>query len=429
MYSFNQRFSGDVPAKALCPGLQHPPHYGIPYYSNYALLTKEFGLVQVVRINQNLLHYIYSMTATITSIKLYASKIRLKSPFIISLGPLTHAENVIVIIETKEGIIGTGECSPFMAINGESMETGMVVGKYLATMLKGKNALDIEGCHNAMNSVIYGNNSIKSAFDMALYDIASQQAGLPLYAFLGGSNNKALVTDYTVSFKDAATMAVDAATIQAKGFTVIKVKLGGTKEDDIERIRQIREAVGMEIPIRIDANQGWNRADAIEILIALKPYKIQHCEEPIPRWDFMELPFIKQKSPIKIMADESCCDEHDAKRLLDLGACDLLNVKLGKSSGIFRAEKIIALSEQRGIQIQMGGFLESRVGFTAAAHVALSSDTIIHCDFDTPLMFEEDPVENGIHYTNKGEIIMPEAAGLGARFNEQYLAKLDKIVL
>lgn len=367
------------------------------------------------------------MTASISSIELYASKIKLKEPFIISLGPLTHAENVIVIIKTKEGITGTGECSPFMTINGESMETGMIVGKYLGTILKGKNALDIEACHKAMNSVIYGNSSIKSAFDMALYDIASQQANLSLYAFLGGENNKTLITDYTVSFKDAASMATDAANIKANGFQVVKVKLGGTKEDDIERIKKIREAIGMELPLRIDANQGWNSKDAIDILKALHSYNIQHCEEPIPRWNFMELPEIKQQSPIKIMSDESCFDEHDAKRLWDIGACDYFNVKLGKSSGILGAERIIALAEQHNINIQIGGFLESRVGFTAAAHVALSSDTIVHCDFDTPLMFEEDPVVGGISYTNKGEIVMPSGAGLGARFDEKYLAKSGKI--
>ncbi len=369
------------------------------------------------------------MTATISSIELYASRIKLKEPFIISLGPLTHAENVIVIIKTNEGITGVGECSPFMTINGESMETGMVVGKYLATVLKGKNALDIEACHKAMNSVIYANSSIKSAFDMALYDIAAQQANLPLYAFLGGGNNKTLVTDYTVSFKDADAMAKDAAKIKANGFQVVKVKLGGTKEDDIERIKKIREAIGMEIPVRIDANQGWNTIDAIEILQALQPYNIQHCEEPIPRWNFMELPLIKKQSPIKIMADESCCDEHDAKRLWDIGACDYFNVKLGKSSGILGAEKIITVAEQHDIKIQIGGFLESRVGFTAAAHVALSSDTIIHCDFDTPLMFEEDPVVGGITYTGKGEILMPEKIGLGGTFAEAYLKGLYKVLV
>lgn len=369
------------------------------------------------------------MPLKITSVELYPSKIKLKAPFIISLGPLTHAENVIVIIHTYEGITGIGECSPFMTINGESMETGMVVGKYLATALKGKDALDIENCHKIMNSVIYANSSIKSAFDMALYDIAAQHASLPLYEFLGGSNNKTLITDYTVSLDNINKMAADAVKIKNNGFQVIKVKLGGKKEDDIERIKQIRAAIGNEIPLRIDANQGWSVDDAIEILNALQRYNIQHCEEPIARWNFMKLPLIKQQSPVKIMADESCCDEHDAKRLLDINACDYFNVKLGKSSGIFRAEKIIKIAAEKKVMIQLGGFLESRLAFTAAAHLALSSDQIVHCDFDTPLMFEEDPVIGGIAYSGKGEISVPEVIGLGAGFDPNYLKRLEKITV
>lgn len=129
------------------------------------------------------------------------------------------------------------------------------------------------------------------------------------------------------------------------------------------------------------------------------------------------------------MADESCCDEHDAKRLLDLDACDYFNVKLGKSSGIFRAKKIIALAEKQNIKIQIGGFLESRLAFTAAAHLALTSDVIVHCDFDTPLMFEEDPVSGGITYNDNGEISIPLIAGLGAKFKEDYLHGLMSIVV
>lgn len=365
----------------------------------------------------------------ITSVELYKSRIKLKEPFIISLGPLTHAENVIVIIKTNKDISGVGECSPFMTINGESMDTCIVVGQYLAEILKGKNPLDIAECSRAMNSVIYANSSIKSAFDMALYDIAARQANMPLYLFLGGQNNKILVTDYTISFDTPLKMAADAIKIKANGFQVIKVKLGGTKEQDIERIRSIREAVGMDIPVRIDANQGWNKETALDILFALKEFNIQHCEEPIPRWDFMNLPSIKKQSPIPIMADESCSDEHDAQRLLDIDACDYFNVKLGKSAGIYGAKKIIALAEENNIKIQIGGFLESRLGFTAAAHLALTSDVIIHCDFDTPLMFEEDPVAGGITYNNSGEISVPESPGLGGTFNENYLSSLTKVVI
>jgi L-Ala-D/L-Glu epimerase len=365
-----------------------------------------------------------TVSLRIEAIEIYQSAIKLKEPFIISLGKLTHAENLIVIIRTNRGISGFGECSPFMTINGESMETAFVVARYLSKYLLGKNPLEIAQLSFEMDRIIYGNWSIKSAFDIALHDIASQNAGMPLYAWLGGRNSKTLITDYTVSLGDKEKMAGDARKIKDAGFQVIKVKLGDCAEKDIERIRLIREAIGLEIPLRLDANQGWNAESAAIVLKELYPFNIQFCEEPIPRWDFMQLPRLKTENSIPVMADESCCDHHDAKRLIDLSACNYFNVKLGKSSGIFKALKIIQLAERAGITLQIGGFLESRLGFTASAHLALVSDSIQFCDFDTPLMFEEDPVEGGIIYGNHGEVTVPENPGLGATIHPDFLKKL-----
>src|SRR5258706_9691826 len=126
----------------------------------------------------------------IQSVELYKLSIPLKEPFITSLGTELSADNVLVKIITDQDIVGFGECSPYMPINGESTDTCMVVGQYFARVLKGKDALQIEDCINLMDKIMYGNTSIKSAFDMALYDIASQQAGVPLYKFIGGENNK-----------------------------------------------------------------------------------------------------------------------------------------------------------------------------------------------------------------------------------------------
>jgi L-alanine-DL-glutamate epimerase-like enolase superfamily enzyme len=366
---------------------------------------------------------------SIQQVEIYQSPVKLKEPFVISLGPLYHAENIIVVIRTSEGIAGFGECSPFMTINGESMQTCFIVAQYLAAALKEKDALNIEACNALMDKVIYGNSSIKSAFDIALFDIASQHAGMPLYKFLGGENSKALITDYTVSLGEVAKMVNDAVQIKEAGFQVIKVKLGQHGAKDVERIRKIREAIGTDLPLRIDANQGWTPDAAIEILNELSIYNIQHCEEPVPRWDYMELPRIRKNSTIPIMADESCFDHHDAKRLIAIKACDLFNIKLGKSSGIYNAKKIIALAEQQGMKIQVGGFLESRLGFTAAAHLALSSDHIVYCDFDTPLMFEEDPVSGGITYGKGGMITVPDAPGLGATVDQHYLKHLKTCIV
>ncbi|WP_018627687.1 mandelate racemase/muconate lactonizing enzyme family protein [Niabella aurantiaca] len=360
-------------------------------------------------------------TLTITKIGLYRLFIPLKEPFIISLGPMYNAESVVVQIETNAGITGWGECSPFMSINGESADTGLIVGRYFEKALLGKDPLGIADRVADMDRIIYGNKSIKSAFDMALYDIAAKHAGLPLYRFLGGEKNKEIATDYTVSVDAPGKMAADALKIKEAGFPVIKVKIGKGGAQDVERIRAIREAVGNEIPLRVDANQGWEVTEAIETLKALEPFNIQHCEEPVPRWEFMQLPRIKAESPVPVMADESCGDQHDAKRLIDLDACDRINIKLGKSGGIYNALQVIRLAEAAGMEIQIGAFLESRLAMTAFAHLALCSPNIVYFDFDTALMFSEDPVEGGILYKEKGVIEVPEVPGIGAMIKNAFL--------
>jgi len=167
---------------------------------------------------------------------------------------------------------------------------------------------------------------------------------------------------------------------------------------------------------------------AIETLNALEKFNIQHCEEPIARWDYLKLRRLRKKSPIPIMADESCCDHHDARRLIDLEACDLLNVKLGKSSGILNAKKIISIAEKSKMKMQVGAFMESRLGITAAAHLALCSKNIIYCDFDTPLMFTTDPISGGIKYRDKGVVEVPETPGLGASIDDTILDRLEKVI-
>src|SRR4051812_10406495 len=177
--------------------------------------------------------------ATIQSVELYKLFIPLKEPFVISLGPIHEVRNVVVIIRTRDGCAGYGECSPYMTINGESVDTCFIVGQYFARQLKGREAVDIAGCMDIMDRIIYGNSSIKSAFDMALHDIAAQHQGVPVYRLLGGEKNKVLETDYTVSIGDPEKMRADAVRIKEEGFPAIKVKLGEGLEKDLARIKAI----------------------------------------------------------------------------------------------------------------------------------------------------------------------------------------------
>ena len=369
------------------------------------------------------------MTQTISSVEIYKLSIPLKQPFVISLGPQYDADNIIVVMKTKDGLTGWGECSPYMSINGESMDTCFIVGQYLAATLKGKDALDIEGCTKAMDAIITRNENIKSAFDMALYDIAAQHAQLPLYKFLGGKKNKVISTDMTVGLGSPEKMAKEAMEYKQAGFPSIKVKLGTTTEEDVVRIKAIRDVIGNEHPLRIDANQGWTIETAIATLKALGNYNIEHCEEPIARWNFMELPHVRKNSPIKIMADESCFDHHDATNLARIDAVDYFNIKLGKSGGIFNALKIIETAKDNNIKLQVGCFMESRLAITALVHFAYSSDLIVHFDLDTPLLLKEDPVVGGIVFKENGIVEIDESFGIGARIEEAYLEKCEKVVI
>jgi L-alanine-DL-glutamate epimerase-like enolase superfamily enzyme len=367
--------------------------------------------------------------ARITGIELYKLMVPLKEPFVISLGPVSSVQNVVVIIRTQDGCTGYGECSPYLTINGESMDTCFIVGQYFAKALKGTNALDLVQATHLMDNIIYANSSIKSAFDIALHDIAAQHAGLPLYRFLGGENRKPLTTDMTVSLGTPEKMQADAARFKEQGFPAIKVKLGEGKDADVARIRAIRKSIGTELPLRIDANQGWpTAAAAIAVLQALESYNIQHCEEPIPRHRFMELSTVSASTSIPIMADESCGDHHDAERLIHLQACALFNIKLGKSGGFYKAVQIVERAAAADMHLQIGGFMESRLGMTAAAHLALTNDHIQHCDFDTPLLFTEDPVLGGLVYKPGGLLEVPDEPGLGAVIDERYLSRAERLL-
>ncbi|HRT53659.1 MAG TPA: enolase C-terminal domain-like protein, partial [Flavobacteriales bacterium] len=188
---------------------------------------------------------------------LFALRIPLRSPFITSLGALSEVESVVLRATTEDGLVGWGECNPFWSINGETQDTCLAVGRHLAKALRGHDPSDIEGAHAIMDRLIFGNNSIKSAFDIALHDLAAQHADLPLWKYLGGERCFDLTTDYTVSLGEPEKMAADAEAIVAAGFPVIKVKLGGAGDLDIRRIRAIRSRIP-SIPLRIDANQGWD---------------------------------------------------------------------------------------------------------------------------------------------------------------------------
>jgi L-Ala-D/L-Glu epimerase len=364
----------------------------------------------------------------ITSTTIYKYSIPMH-PFTIATGTMHFAQNIFLRLYTNTGMYGVGECSAFPMIAGETQATCFEMAKDFATVWKGKSALEPEDRMNELHAFTAFNATIKSAFDMALYDIAAKNAQLPLYQYLGATKKKLLETDITVGIGSAETMAAQALAFAEKGFRIVKIKLGKHAQEDVERVKQMRLAVGDNIKFRIDANQGWSFEDAIYALQHLAPFNIEFCEQPMRQWNDHKLPELRKLSPIKIMADESVFNHHDADRLIKNNACDYVNIKFAKSGGMLEAIKINEVCERQHIPCMMGGMLESRVALTAFAHFATAFNNVEFYDMDTCMLGHKiDPVKAGVTY-NGYYVELPDAVGIGADVEEEFLGKLEHITI
>jgi L-alanine-DL-glutamate epimerase-like enolase superfamily enzyme len=365
------------------------------------------------------------MTITKTEIWKYSIPMH---PFTIATGTMHFAQNIFIRVHTDAGFYGVGECSAFPMIVGETQATCFEMAKDFAALWKNKDASLIEERMHELHLFTAFNATIKSAFDMALYDLAGKKANKSVTELLGGGN-KILETDLTIGIDTPEAMAAKAVDYVQRGVRIIKVKLGKNAKEDVERIRRIREAVGPAIGLRIDANQGWSYEDALYALTELGQYDIQFCEQPMRVWNDPLLPALRKASPVKIMADESVFNHYDAIRLIKAGACDYVNIKFAKSGGILEALKINRVCEEAGIPCMMGGMLESRVALSAFAHFAQSQANVVFYDMDTCLIgHQADPVKGGIQY-NGFLVETPTAPGLGVDADNEFLRTLTSVIV
>ena len=169
----------------------------------------------------------------IKSVDIYSCKLELKKPFITSLGSSKKSDHIFIKVLLKDGTFGWGECSPSNTINGENINTCLAVAPSLCRSIIDLDVFNHEEINLRLDNIIYGNNSIKSAIDIACYDASSKNMGKPLYKYLGAGVKKKLLTDFTVSLDSIEKMSYEALILKNKGFRIIKVKVGGDPEIDI----------------------------------------------------------------------------------------------------------------------------------------------------------------------------------------------------
>ncbi|MGX5688684.1 mandelate racemase/muconate lactonizing enzyme family protein [Arcticibacter tournemirensis] len=362
-----------------------------------------------------------------TSFEIYKYSIPIE-PFVIATGTMYYAQNVFVRAHTDAGISGVGECSAFPMIVGETQATCFEMARDFAAIWKGKDATDIEARLNELDLYAAGNYTAKSAFDMLLYDLAAKKAGMPLYQFLGG-RKRTITTDLTIGIDTPEAMAATALEYTGRGVAIIKVKLGKQPMEDIERVKQIRRAVGPQTELRADANQGWTFDEAVYALKALAEYDVRFCEQPMRKWDDELLPELCRISSVPIMADESVYTHHDAKRIIGNKAASYVNIKFAKSGGIREAIKINEVAGLNGVQCMIGSMLESRLALTANVHFAMAHKNVVFFDLDTCLLGQlEDPVLGGVEYAGM-DLHVTDAPGIGADVDQSYLDKCVSVII
>jgi len=361
----------------------------------------------------------------IKDVEIYYFDIKLDEPFTISLGTVYSTNGVLIRVLTDSGIIGIGESCPFQPITGETQQTNIDVAQNLRDMLKGKDPLAIESANKLFGAFLHSNPGIVAAYDMALYDILGKVAGLPVFRLLGGDKNT-FETDVTTGIDTPENMVKNAKAHIAAGFKTLKVKIGQDPDKDVARLQAIRDAIGYDYSIRIDANQGYTVPHAIYALRHMEKFKIQYCEQPVVYSDIAGLRQVREESPIPVMADEALFFPTDAVKLIKADACDYFNIKLMKAGGITNSLKISIIAEAANIRCMLGCMNETRIALTAAAHVHGAQKNIIYADLDGYFSHTVDPVIDGMTVQG-GMITLPEKPGLGADIDPAYLKKLRKV--
>lgn len=350
----------------------------------------------------------------IKEIKVGQISVPLKKPFKTALRTVDKIEDVVVKIITDTGHIGYGEAAPTAVITGDTKGSiKCAIEDYIATQIIGLEIENIEEIMNRIDRSLIKNTSAKAAVDIAIYDLFGQLHKSPLYKLLGGYK-KEIISDLTISVNDPEEMAQDSIEAVRRGYKTLKIKVGLDSQMDIKRIQAIRDTVGYNVDLRLDANQGWKPKEAVMLLRKMedKGFNIELVEQPVSANDLEGLKYVTQNVNTPILADESVFSPFDAVKIIQNRAADLINIKLMKTGGIHNALKICSVAEIYGVECMIGCMLESKLSVSAAVHLAASKSIITKIDLDGPGLCKEDPVDGGPQFQDY-KITLNDEWGLG----------------
>jgi L-Ala-D/L-Glu epimerase len=350
-----------------------------------------------------------------------------REPYVTARGTLERREIILIRLRTDAGAEGLGEAVPLALRGGDDRARVERRLRRASRRLAGADVSDFEGeepLRAAIDSFIHAAAGRRlpppaaAALEMALFDLAGKAAGVPVWRLLGAESAAPVRCNATLAAGRPEDVAASAAEWAGRGFRSFKLKLG--VGDDLRQVAAVREALGPEALIRVDANASWGPDDAIAILRSLEPLGIELAEQPVE--GLAEMAVVAAETEIPIAADESVANAKQAQRAARAGACRLATVKLAKTGGIGGAAAVA-----KHLPVYLSSALDGPVGIAAAAHAAQaiyadSPDPGVAHGLATQVLFADGIAARECELRD-GALRLPEAPGLGVEIDEGALAR------
>ncbi|MBI4527855.1 MAG: mandelate racemase/muconate lactonizing enzyme family protein [Deltaproteobacteria bacterium] len=341
---------------------------------------------------------------------------------------MAPAENLVIRISSSDGVSGVGACQYESRYGETGPEAVLVIQKHYAPLLLKQDPLSIETIMARLDAFIPEHLASKAAIDIALHDLKGKLLNVPVYELLGGrAREKVQLLAPQISRGEPIEQAKEAARLVGEGYRALKLRVGGADvEKDVERVKEVRQAVGSGIEIRIDANEYYSPAAAVGLIYRLEPYGLAWVEDPIPGGDIEGFAYLRSKISVPLEAGQ-LGSPSDVLRYIRMGAADCFKIKVVRGGGLLKLKKSVAIAEAANMSVVSGSGGDNDINF--AAEIALNGSTrhMSHACESTGAWFiypEESRLLKEPLLVKEGYAHLPDKPGLGVELIEPDFKKL-----
>jgi len=349
---------------------------------------------------------------TIEKIEIKNLDVDLLDPFAISVGTVIQVNNLMVVLTLTDGTIGYGEIAPFPELMGENREASLNQFNQIVESLIGLSLKHIREISILLEEALSKSPAVKCGLEISMLDALSRSLGIPLWSYFGGANPGPLETDITIPILPKERSLELAGKWHSKEFGILKIKVGSDYQKEVQLISEINKQ-NDNLKFILDANQAFEEHEALEFLreVMARGCNVILYEQPLNRSDFQGMARLKKLINIPLAADESVSSIKDLKDVITYNTADVINLKIMKT-GVFNTLKIASTALSMGLELMIGGMVETRLAMSCSVAIAMGYCKISYIDLDTPLLMSSDPFLGGYSYC--GPDIMPwESPGLG----------------